>query len=160
MAISKILDFSAGSKFAIKLPQAISNDWESQNCDWVLFSVTPLLNLADSLPGVFILVQKVMEGLQNQLWNRFANAILVQSITSNLHQKCSFKHFKIHQNREFRRVITCQIVVLVPFEMFKWALLVQIRSNTLHQYCIDEANPSRGSDLFQTLFGTRNYDLG
>ena len=49
MAISKILDFSAGSKFAIKLPQAISNDWESQNCDWVLFSVTPLLNLADSL---------------------------------------------------------------------------------------------------------------
>ena len=50
MAISKILDFSAGSKFAIKLPQAISNDWESQNLDWVLFSVTPLLNLADSLP--------------------------------------------------------------------------------------------------------------
>ena len=49
MKISKILDFSAGSKFAIKLPQAISNDWESQNCDWMLFSVTPLLNLADSL---------------------------------------------------------------------------------------------------------------
>ena len=49
MAISKILDFIAGSKFAIKLPQAISNDWESQNCDWMLFSVTPLLNLADSL---------------------------------------------------------------------------------------------------------------
>ena len=49
MAISKILDFSAGSKFAIKLPQDIRYDRESQNCDWVLFSVTPLLNLADSL---------------------------------------------------------------------------------------------------------------
>ena len=49
MAISKILDFSAGSKFAIKLPQDIKYDRESQNCDWVLFSVTPLLNLADSL---------------------------------------------------------------------------------------------------------------
>ena len=53
MAISKILDFSAGSKIAIKLPQDIRYDRESQNCDWVLFSVTPLLNLADSLtPGV------------------------------------------------------------------------------------------------------------
>ena len=49
MAISKILDFSAGSKFAIKLPQDIGYDPESQNCDWVLFSATPLLNLADSL---------------------------------------------------------------------------------------------------------------
>ena len=51
MAISKILDFSAGSKFAIRLPQDIRYDRESQNCDWVLFSVTPLLNLADSLAG-------------------------------------------------------------------------------------------------------------
>ena len=52
MAISKILDFSAGSKFAIKLPQDIRYDRKSQNCDWVLFSVTPLLNLAESLvPG-------------------------------------------------------------------------------------------------------------
>ena len=50
MAISKILDFSAGSKFAKKLSQDIRYDRESQNCDWVLFSVTPLLNLADSLP--------------------------------------------------------------------------------------------------------------
>ena len=53
MAISKIPDFSAGSKFTIKLPQDIVGvsryDRESQNCDWVLFSVTPLLNLADSL---------------------------------------------------------------------------------------------------------------
>ena len=49
MAISKILDFSAGSKFAVKLRQTISNDWESQNCDWFFFSFTPLLNLADSL---------------------------------------------------------------------------------------------------------------
>ena len=49
MAISKILDFSAGSKFAIKLPQDIRYDRESQNCVWILFSVTPLLNLADSL---------------------------------------------------------------------------------------------------------------
>ena len=49
MAISKILDFSAGSKFAIKLPQDTRYDRDSQNCDWVLFSVTPLLNLADSL---------------------------------------------------------------------------------------------------------------
>ena len=49
MAISKILDFSAGSKFAIKLPQAISNVRENQNCDGVFFSVTPLLNLTDSL---------------------------------------------------------------------------------------------------------------
>ena len=49
MAISKILDISAGSKFTIKLPPDIRYDRESQNCDWVLFSVTPLLNLADSL---------------------------------------------------------------------------------------------------------------
>ena len=49
MAISKILDFSAGSKFAIKLSQNIRYNRESQNCDWILFSVTPLLNLADSL---------------------------------------------------------------------------------------------------------------
>ena len=41
MAISKILDFSAGSKFAIKLPQNIRYDRESQNCDWMFFSVTP-----------------------------------------------------------------------------------------------------------------------
>ena len=43
MAISKILDFSAGSKFAIqavKLPQDTRHDRESQNYDWVLFSVT------------------------------------------------------------------------------------------------------------------------
>ena len=49
MAIPKILDFSAGSKFAIKLSQDIRYDRESQNCDRVLFSVTPLLNLADGL---------------------------------------------------------------------------------------------------------------
>ena len=49
MEISKILDFSTGSKLDIKLPQDIGYDPESQNCDWVLFSVTPLLNLADSL---------------------------------------------------------------------------------------------------------------
>ena len=42
MAISKILDFSAGSKFEIKLPQDIRYDRESQNCDSVLFSVTRL----------------------------------------------------------------------------------------------------------------------
>ena len=35
MAISKILDFSAGSKFDINLPQDIKYDRESQNCDWV-----------------------------------------------------------------------------------------------------------------------------
>ena len=50
MAISKILDFSAGSKYAIKLQQDIRYDRESQNYDWVLYSVTPLLNLAVSLP--------------------------------------------------------------------------------------------------------------
>ena len=33
MTISKILDFSAGSKFAIQLPQDIRYDRESQNCD-------------------------------------------------------------------------------------------------------------------------------
>ena len=49
MTISKILDFSAGSKFTLKLPLDIRYDPESQNCDWVLFSVTPLWNLADSL---------------------------------------------------------------------------------------------------------------
>ena len=43
MAISKILDFSAGSKFAIQLPRAISNDWETQNCDWMLFFCYPLV---------------------------------------------------------------------------------------------------------------------
>ena len=42
MVISKILDFSVGSKFAIKLSQDIRYDRESQNCDWVLFSVTRL----------------------------------------------------------------------------------------------------------------------
>ena len=36
----------------MKLPQDIRYDRESQNCDLVLFSVTPLLNLADSLLGV------------------------------------------------------------------------------------------------------------
>ena len=62
MTISKILDFSAGSKFAIKLPQDIRYDRESQNCDWVLFSVTPLLNLADSLvvTGLVVIVSNFM----------------------------------------------------------------------------------------------------
>ena len=33
MAIPKILDFSGGSEFAIKLPQDIGYDQECQNCD-------------------------------------------------------------------------------------------------------------------------------
>ena len=37
MAFPKILDFSAGSKFGIKLPQDIRYDRKSQNCDWVFF---------------------------------------------------------------------------------------------------------------------------
>ena len=40
MAISKILDFNADSKFAIRLPEDMRGYGESQNCDWVLFSVT------------------------------------------------------------------------------------------------------------------------
>ena len=47
MAISKIQDFSAGSKFAIKLPQAISNEslLMTEKVKTVIkcfFSVTPL----------------------------------------------------------------------------------------------------------------------
>ena len=53
LAISEILDFSAGSKFAMKLPQVLRYDRESQNCDRVRFSVTPLLNLADTLGGPY-----------------------------------------------------------------------------------------------------------
>ena len=37
IAISKILDFSSGSKFAIKLLQDIRYDRESQNCDREIF---------------------------------------------------------------------------------------------------------------------------
>ena len=45
IAISKILDFLTGLKIRSKAPARyklyrITNDWKSQNCDWVLFSVT------------------------------------------------------------------------------------------------------------------------
>ena len=51
MAISKILDSSAGSESAVKLPQNIRYDRESQNCDWVLFSVTRFLISQTSYPN-------------------------------------------------------------------------------------------------------------
>ena len=47
MTISKNLDFSAGSKFAIKLPQDIRYDRESQNLSSIFRK--PILNLADTL---------------------------------------------------------------------------------------------------------------
>ena len=43
MAFAKILDFGVGLKVATKLPNDVSNDWESQNCNWVLISVTRFL---------------------------------------------------------------------------------------------------------------------
>ena len=56
MAFAKILDFGVGSKFFLKLPNDINNDWESQNYYWVLFSVTrffisrtPYLNILNFL---------------------------------------------------------------------------------------------------------------
>ena len=53
-------------------------------------------------------------------------------------------------------MITCQIAILVHFKLFELALLVQIRTNTLHQNCVCEENQSRASELLQTLFCTKN----
>ena len=36
MAFAKILDFGVGSKLGVKLPNDISNDWESQICYFLL----------------------------------------------------------------------------------------------------------------------------
>ena len=43
MAFPKILDFRRGLKTRSEAPKDISKDWESQNCDWVLFSITRFL---------------------------------------------------------------------------------------------------------------------
>ena len=57
MAFAKILDFLPryrSSKLAPKLPQGISNDWESQKFDSKLLLgifFYPILNLADTLPA-------------------------------------------------------------------------------------------------------------
>ena len=44
-----------GSKLASKLPQGVSNGWESQNCYWVApmgaIFCYPIFNLADTLPA-------------------------------------------------------------------------------------------------------------
>jgi len=105
----------------------------------------------------------------------FADAVLVQSNTSIMFQKCSFEPFKTHQNCEFTRDysfslrhcsfgaffapklrITCQIAILMRFKWFEWALLVHYRSIALHQNCICEANSTRVSELLQTLFCIKN----
>ena len=105
----------------------------------------------------------------------FANTVLVQSFSSNQHQKCSYEQFKMHQNCELTRdysfslrsfsfgaffspkwMITCQNAILVHSKWFEWLLLVQIRTKTLHQNCVCESNWTRGSELLQTLFCTKN----
>ena len=86
MAISKILDFSAGSKFAIKLPQDIRYDRESQNCDWVLFSVTPLFNLAHSLltGGINFFCKKSLKEIYHVMANARNSNFGAFSIKSKL----------------------------------------------------------------------------
>ena len=102
----------------------------------------------------------------------FANTVLVQCISSNLHQKCSFEQFKMHQNCDWslilekkctktaiskrKGIIKCQCPILVRLKWFEWALLVQIRTNTLYQNCVCEGNQTRASELLQTLFCTKN----
>ena len=54
-------------------------------------------------------------------------------------------------------IITCQITLLVHLKLFECALLVHIRSNALHQKCVCESNSTRGSELLQTLFCTKNH---
>ena len=100
----------------------------------------------------------------------FADAVLVQRKTSNMHQKCAFEQFKMHQRWYLTRdssffspklMITCQIAILVHYKLFKWALLVYIRSNTLHQNWICEdvllnsfkhvSAPKRNPSLITTL---------
>ena len=105
----------------------------------------------------------------------FANTLLVQRNTSNMHQKCAFEQFKMHQKCNLTRdssfflrnlifgaffspklMITCQITLLVHFKLFECTLLVHIRSISLHQKCVCEPNYTRGSELLQTLFCTKN----
>ena len=105
----------------------------------------------------------------------FANTVLVQSFSSNQHQTCSYEQLKMHQNCELTRdysfslrsfsfgaffspkwMITCENAILVHSKWFEWVLLVQIRTNTLHQNCVCESNWTRGSELLQTLFCTKN----
>ena len=55
-----------------------------------------------------------------------------------------------------KSMITCRNSILMHFKLFEWALLVYIRSNTLHQNYICEANQTRAPELFQTHFYTKN----
>ena len=48
--LRKFLIFCVGSKLAQKLPQGTRYDRESQNCYWVLFTVTRVLILRTSYP--------------------------------------------------------------------------------------------------------------
>ena len=90
MAILKFLDFRAGSKFTIKLPQDIVGvsryDRESQNCDWVLFSVTPLFNLAHSLltGGINFFCKKSLKEIYHVMANARNSNFGAFSIKSKL----------------------------------------------------------------------------
>ena len=75
-----------------------------------------------------------------------------KKIPLKIHKKMSTKNTISETNSE----ITCSMAVLVHFKLFEWALLVQIRSNILHQKCIFEANSTRDYELLQTVFRTKN----
>ena len=62
-----------------------------------------------------------------------------------MHQNCNIEEKRTNHvsNRNFGA-------------LFELALLVQIRTNTLHQDCVCEENQSRASELLQTLFCTKN----
>ena len=105
------------------------------------------------IPGA----EKCLKEIRTTWWICFVNAILMQSITSNLHQKCSFEHFKRHQNYNLTSDYSSKFSVLVYFEMFEWALLVQIQSNTLHQNCICGAIPQLVLKSFHHFLHQNKY---
>ena len=120
MVISKILDFSAGSKFAIKLSQAISNDCESQHCNWVLFSVTPLLNLADSLSAT----------RKFHTYDSFSKGSFVRSI--NIYLSGQFRIFVRLRNKPF-----CRKANLKYFN-FKFLIFAEIHEFKKIMFCLPE----------------------
>ena len=47
--------------------------------------------------------EKCLKEFRTTCWIWFANTLLVQSITSNMHQKCAFEQFKMHQKCNLTR---------------------------------------------------------
>ena len=102
----------------------------------------------------------------------FADTISVNSLTSNLDQKCAFEQFESGPKLHFetwsckynfkvflRSRSSVKLQFCSTFKLYECAILLQFRRWTLDQNCICKANPKRDTELVQKLFWTEIWPL-